>query len=115
MRYWTSLVAKFGFGRRARGAEAEYALALAYREVFSGKPSSDDQQIVLADLMAKSGFNAVTPSSASNEELRMQEGKRELFANVFAYLNLSPEDMQALGNAARRELVMNNTQEQGIL
>lgn len=116
--YWASLVTKFGFGPRARSVEAEYERSRAYKAVFSprydGHATDEQKQIVLADLMAKSGFSAVTPPSASDAELRQQEGKRELFADVFAYVNLSPEDMHALANAARKELALDNTQQEGF-
>ena len=95
----------------ARSLEAEKRLTDAYREVFMGKPSKDDKQLVLTDLAAESGFMAVMPANVSSDELRYQEGKRALFGRVFGYLSLSPSDLQELGNAARREIAVDNQQE----
>lgn len=96
------------FGRHARtGSTANLRLSQAYQAVFRGKPTEADQQLVLVDMLAKSGFQTVTPSNATDAELRQQEGKRQLYAEtVFSHLSLAPWDIQALENAARFEAAL---------
>ena len=83
--------------------EKEARIASAYIAVFQGSPTQQDQQIVLADLMASSGFAQVQGGGTQSDELNYREGKRALFAKVYAYLTLSSSDISALHNAARRE------------
>lgn len=89
------------FGVHARGSEAQARITRAYRTVFMQK--SEDHELVLADLMAKSGWNNVMPSDATDAELRQAEGRRELFSHIFGHLSMSPDDVAALNNAARLE------------
>jgi hypothetical protein len=77
----------------------------AYRQVFQGRPTTQQQQMVLADLMAKSGWNQVS-SGVSSEELWRREGMRSLFGVVFGYLSLAPDDLFDLENAARKEAAL---------
>lgn len=78
---------------------------MAYQRVFRGMPSSEDQEIVLADLANASSWRKVCPSSVSNDELRYVEGARSLFSRVFAFLSLNDADVRALEEAARHEAV----------
>lgn len=101
---WRSLVTIFG-RRKARSAEAQLRLTQSYRRVFRGSPSPEDQQIVLADLACHSGFSRVSSYAVSASELRHREGMRELFSHIHRHLNLAPEDVASLENAARLEAV----------
>lgn len=93
---------------RARSTEAQLHLTQAYRRVFTGSPTKDDQDIVLTDLATKSGFYRVSSSEMSNGALRQQEGMRELFSHISRHLSLAPEDITSLENAARLEAVADN-------
>lgn len=101
---WASLLSMVGadkyFTMRGR-----LALTLAYREVFRGKPTKEQQQMVLADLMAKSGWNQVS-SGVSSEELWRREGMRSFFGVIFGHLSLAPNDVFELENAARLEAAL---------
>jgi hypothetical protein len=101
---WRSIVNIFGIGQPSKGLTAELRRTEAYRAVFHGSPSREDQEIVLADLLAKSGFNAVSDETVSSDALRYREGRRSFYSEVFAYLSLSPSDVTALQNAARLEI-----------
>lgn len=101
---WRSLVSKFGI-KQARGYRASLELSQAYQAVFHGTPDKEQQEMVLADLQAKSGWNRVTPPTASSDKLRHQEGKRELYGVIHGHLRLSGEDLRNLEHAARLEAV----------
>lgn len=98
---WRTISTLFA-DRRARFLK-EKRLQEAYARVFTGDPSSEDQELVLADLAFYSGFAMVTPPDASPDFLRHTEGKRDLFARIRRHLNLSHSDVLALENAARQE------------
>lgn len=106
---WTSLSRALPW-HRSRNREGQLRLTQAYRNVFSGNPSRDDQQIVLADLANVSGFQRVFPSEVSTEVLRYSEGKRALYAHIFSFLSLSPSDVSDLEQAARREAAIDQQQ-----
>ncbi len=101
---WRSLVTQFSFPK-SRSQKAQVELTKAYREVFTGRPDKAQQELVLADLMAKSGWNRVSPPTMSSEQLWHREGKRTFFAVIFGHLSLADEDVRALENAARLEVV----------
>lgn len=99
MRFWERLTRKYTRQRR----DGQYVLSRAYQEVFRGSPDRNQQQMVLADLAAATGFYRVSPASANSTELAYREGQRAAFAHIFGHLSLSPDDMGALENAARHE------------
>jgi hypothetical protein len=101
---WRSLYTLFPRGKR-RGMQAELRLRQAYQAVFFGNPSREDQCIVVADLLSKSGFQRATlAKGATDQELWQAEGKRLLYAEtVFAYVNLPEAEQLALEQAARME------------
>lgn len=84
----------------------EEARLLAYQRVFNGSPSKDDQQIVLADLMARSGFNQITDPTVSANEMFFREGKRAMFAEIFSPLTMGVKDLEDLSIASRREAAL---------
>lgn len=104
MSRWRSILSQVGF-EKYHSWSAKQRLTLAYRAVFQGSPSKEQQEIVLADLMAKSGWNQVS-SGVSSEELWRREGKRSLFGEVFSHLSLAPDDLFDLENAARKEAAL---------
>lgn len=109
MSRWPSLTSIFG-KRAARGLEAQVALTAAYRNVFQGSPTRQEQNIVLADLAAKSGFYGVSSSSLSSDALRQREGMRELFSVINRHLTLTAADVHLLENAARIEMATDNNE-----
>lgn len=82
-------------------------LTQAYRAVFQPglSASSEDKEIVLADLLHRSGFNKYFGPEVSSDHLRYAEGMRALYGHIFGFLSLSDEDMAALERAARVEAV----------
>lgn len=102
MSVWTSLTAKFG-RRRARTPAAEVYLISAYRSVFAGRGTSEDAQIVLADLANYTGFFRVSPADVPEAELRTREGMRMAFSRINQFLTLNETDLHALQHAARTE------------
>lgn len=97
--------------RRPGSLAAEMDATNAYRAVFTGHPTPQQQQLVLADIAAKCGWNQITmPSSkASSEAMWFREGARFAFGLVYAQLTLSPADMQDFDNAVRREAALANS------
>lgn len=101
---WRSISSIFPRGKR-RGMQAQLRLTDAYQAVFFGRPSREDQAIVLADMINKSGFQKATQArGSSDQEVWQQEGKRLLYAEtVFANLTLPDAERRALEQAARVE------------
>lgn len=81
----------------------QLVLVRAYQSVFRGNPSREQQEIVLADMAARSGFYKVTSPDVSSDVLRHVEGGRALFGHVFAMLTLTDEDIRAFETAVRHE------------
>ncbi len=86
--------------------QRELRLTEAYRNVFGGSPTREDQELVLVDLAKYAGWSMVTPPDVPDSVLRQNEGKRELFLRIRSFLNLNDSDVLAIENAARREAVM---------
>lgn len=106
MRFWQSVsrLIPRKFGKRY---EQEHRLTLAYRRVFAGNPSRDDQAVVLADLLKHSGHHRITlPSGDASSALWFNEGKRAMYSRISSFLTLSDDDVAALENAARYETVL---------
>lgn len=97
----TSVLKRHEWGTRT----AQVRLTHAYREVFYGNPSREDQQIVLADLANAASWRKVFPPDVPSDVLRYHEGARSLFSRVFAFLSLSDSDVAALEQAARQEAI----------
>lgn len=107
--FWHRISQKF----QRRDLEAQIALTRAYRQVFYGNPDRAQQQMVLADLAARSGYYKVlSPRSASDKDLWFSEGNRHLFGVIFGHLSMTPEDVAGLENAARHEAMQIDAQEQ---
>jgi hypothetical protein len=102
MNFWDRLSRKY-FGPRSKSLEAQLALTECYRRVFLGNPSRADQQVVLADLAAQTGWNQITPVSVASDGLRFNEGKRAAFELIHRHLALSDQDVSALENAVKHE------------
>lgn len=84
-------------------AELESRLARAYQAVFLiGKPDETERNLVFVDLAEQSGFYKITPPPCTDDERAFGEGKRALFAHIFAYLSLSEEEIRTLETAARQ-------------
>lgn len=107
-RVWRSLTSIFG-RRKARSLAAQLRLTQAYVRVFRGQPSSEDQEIVIADLANAASWCKACPPSVSSDELRYIEGARALYSRVFAFLSLNSGDIQALKEAVRHEAAADET------
>lgn len=107
-RFWRTISDDYP-GPLRNSYAANAALSRAYQAVFLGKPSTEQQQQVLADLKAQTGFSMVTmPEGTTDRELWFREGMRAVYGVIHSHINLSPTDMEALDNAARRERVHAN-------
>lgn len=104
MKFWGRLTRKY----TRKTAEGQLVLTNAYQAVFRGNPSHEQQQMVLADLAAQSGFYQISSDDVSSSRLRYREGRRAVFAIIFGHLSLSPDDIHALENAARHEAIDNS-------
>lgn len=105
MRAWTTITSLIGRGKSFLYRREE-RLGAAYRAVFTGSPSEEDQQLVLVDLQRASGFNQYLGADVPDTVLRYQEGMRALYGRIFSYLNLAHEDVEALETAARKEAAL---------
>lgn len=100
---WNSIVAKFGY---KRSNSTELRLSEAYQNVFrSGRSSAEDREIVLADLMSRSGFARITSPDESDRTLRHREGARHLMALILGRIDLDSSSMEDLRLAARKESI----------
>jgi hypothetical protein len=101
MRYFSSLVKLLPMGRNSRSlrlqAQREERLRQAYYAVFIGKPTDDDQNIVLLDLADVSGFYKVSSADMPHE---YQAGMRAVYGRIFSYLRMSPDEIRSLEQAA---------------
>ena len=103
---WVSLATQYQQGHR-RGMEAVETLANAYNNVFRGKPTDAEQQMVLADLECVSGFVQVV-EPGRNVSLEYENGKRFVFGRIFRFLSMTMEEQNALHQAARQEALINS-------
>ncbi len=78
-------------------------LTRAYRNLFDGRATKQEAQMVLADLANHSGFYQVLPPGAGVSELAEANGKRATFGRLFRFLRLSEEEVRGLEEAARQE------------
>ena len=97
---WRNLNRLFPAGFRRR-VQARFALAQAYRRLFSGRGSKADGEVVLADLANHTGFYRVTEPGAG--ALDFAEGKRAVYGRVFRFLRMSDAEVASLEEAARAE------------
>lgn len=105
MKYWHSFVSKYKDA--VKKLYPQYEITEAYRRVFLGKPSTEDQQMVLSHFAARCGWNTITPPSVASKELWFAEGKRAAFAELFGHIALSHDDMALFENAVKREVAFN--------
>lgn len=89
--------------RQTKPVTAELKVVNAYQSLF-GK-SSEDAEIVLADLAAHTGFYLVHEPGAdlSNYQAGHAAGMRTAFARIFQFLSLPDDQLRALEEAARQE------------
>jgi hypothetical protein len=99
---WNSVSQGAQKGRK-RGAQTQQRLAEAYQAVFAGKPTTADQQIVLADMASYTGFFMYHPKDVTDGALRYGEGMRAAFGRIHAFLTMTPEQSEGLQRAARIE------------
>jgi hypothetical protein len=107
---WPSFGNFFKRGKR-RGYEAQVLEVRTYKNVFNG---SQEGRMVLADIANKSGFYRVTlAKDATDREIWQAEGKRLLFGEIKALLDLSDSDLKMLEYAARREAAIDEDPMEG--
>ncbi len=86
-----------------RGAAQKLDLANAYRDLFFGKPTSEQQEMVLVHLAEMSGFYSVQPPGLTADERAYHEGARSVFGVIVANTSLTPDERHALEEATRHE------------
>lgn len=74
---------------------------MAYKAVFYGRPTPEDQELVLVDLAETSGFYKFLPPPHDGGFMSYTEGKRALYGRIFGFLSLSDTEQQSLATAAR--------------
>ncbi|MBW8640485.1 hypothetical protein K1W69_25055 [Hoeflea sp. WL0058] len=109
--YHSLSTGKDGGERRDRRAFAE--LQASYRRLFFETGATRrDQEIVLSDLAAYSGYFFAQTHEKSADALREANAMRRVFARIIR-LGLSPDgDLSALYRAAAAELIAD--QEEGV-
>lgn len=103
MKFWKT-VSDFFPGKLNR-YRRELRLARAYRTVFPDR-LTEDHELVLADMAFRAKATMAIAPDVTDAELRHIEGMREMYWRTRSFLNLSPEDMAAIENAARREAAL---------
>ncbi|NQW01670.1 MAG: hypothetical protein HQ483_18345 [Rhodospirillales bacterium] len=90
-----------------RSAEAEQKLRRAYQAVFLGKPSKQDQEVVLSDLLS---FGDLFSVALPDEDLRLREGRRQLAYRLFRFLELAEAERRATAVAAITETLVSDAE-----
>lgn len=99
-----SLSSWFGPGQR-RGDEAEAKLRNCYRAVFKGKPSRQEQEVVLSDLFS---FGDLFTPASQDEDLSLREGRRQVAYRVLRFLELEDAERTATAVAAVTETLVSD-------
>ena len=100
---------------RARTVQGETRLMEAYRNVFSGKGTTDDAEAVLVDLLKVSGYHMTLPASASDAEVRELNGSRKVGGHIAYMMNFDMEVMRELQKRISSELHFDGfTNNQGV-
>lgn len=98
-----SLETQFPAGDR-RGDEAHERLARAYRNFFS----TEDGQIVLADIVDYAGYYTVCDYSVGALGLADHNARRAVIGRIIHFLRLTPDEFAELERAARQAKVTSN-------
>ncbi len=96
----------FNPGQR-RGAQAERRLRQSYQAVFRGKPSAQDQEVVLCDLFS---FGDLFTVAAPGEDLVMREGRRQVAYRVMRFLELEAAERNAMAVVAVEETLVSDNE-----
>lgn len=92
-----------------RGPASEERLIEAYQQVFG--TSGEDLDLVLGDLAEASGYYFVTPDDATALQMARSEGARKVFARILSLTRVSPNQLEALREAALLELQTSNEEQ----
>lgn len=104
MKFWEHLSRRWN----VHSKEAMHTLTGAYRRTFlQGSASTEEKQMVLADLGARCGWNQITLPETAEQRIWYNEGQRAAYSRIFAHLSLSPADIAALEHAIRSEAAAN--------
>jgi hypothetical protein len=86
--------------KSVRKPVAQAKLVAAYQNLFTGKGSREDADIVLVDLAVATGyFN--TPDSLDHAELAADAGRRQIMGRIISHAKLPPEITEQLLEAVR--------------
>lgn len=90
-----------------RSEEAQEKLRRAYQSVFSGKPTKQEQEVVLSDLFS---FGDLFTVALPEENLSLREGRRQLAYRVFRFLELADAERTAIAVAAITESLVSDAE-----
>ncbi len=92
-------------GRRQQ--EAHDKLRQAYKSVFKGKPTRQEQEVVLSDLFS---FGALFTAATPDEELKLREGRRQVACRILRFLELEDAERMAMASAAALETLISDAE-----
>lgn len=93
-----------------RGVLAQHRLRTAYINVFTGRASREDADIVLVDLARVSGYYNTTSPQTPADELKFYEGQRSVFGRIYSMINPSSRFMAELAKGVAAEMAIDATQ-----
>lgn len=103
MGIWHSIAVTFGV-ERWRSRNARVRLITAYQNLFSGKCTETDAEIVLADLVEYTSHMAAAGEEANtSEKLWRLEGRRDVMQRIMDLVNLPPDKLRDLRMAIQLE------------
>ncbi len=88
-----------------RSDAAEVKLKQAYGAVFKGKPSRQQQDVVLSDLLS---FGDLFTPARTDEDLVLREGRRQVAYRLFRFLELGDAERTATAVAAVTETLVSD-------
>ncbi len=101
-----SLSKWFRPGQR-RSVEAESKLKRAYQSVFKGKPTKQEQEVVLSDLFS---FGDLFTVAFPDEDLLLREGRRQMAYRILRFLELEDAERTATAVAAVTETLVSDAE-----
>ena len=72
-------------------------LSQAYKAVFLGAPTKEDQELVMTDLANVTGF--FRSAHPANDDLAFENGKRAVFERLFQMVELPDDEIAAVATA----------------
>ncbi len=93
----------FETGDDARSTAAQIAMVQAYKDVFAGRGTAIQAEIVLVDILKASGYYYTTLEGVSSEALHQAEGGRRVGAHILHRMSVDIATIRSAGSAVGRE------------